>query len=46
MGVACVPGTSFFKEDVQDIVRLHFAKRDETLSEALERLSHIKEKMA
>ena len=46
VGVACVPGTSFFKEDVQDIVRLHFAKRDETLNEALERLSHIKEKMA
>ena len=46
VGVACVPGTSFFKEDVQDIVRVHFAKRDETLNEALDRLSHIKEKMA
>ena len=46
VGVAGVPGTSFFKEDVQDIVRLHFAKRDETLNEALDRLSHIKEKMA
>ena len=46
VGVACVPGTSFFKENVQDIVRVHFAKRDETLLEALDRLSHIKEKMA
>lgn len=46
VGVACVPGTSFFREDVQDIVRVHFAKRDETLNEALDRLSHIKEKMA
>ena len=46
VGVACVPGTSFFRENVQDIVRVHFAKRDETLNEALDRLSHIKEKMA
>ncbi|MBD5161005.1 MAG: aminotransferase class I/II-fold pyridoxal phosphate-dependent enzyme [Oscillibacter sp.] len=46
VGVAGVPGTSFFREDVQDIVRLHFAKGDETLNEALDRLSHIKEKMA
>ena len=46
VGVACVPGTSFFKENVQDIVRVHFAKKDETLYDALERLSHIKEKMA
>ena len=46
VGVACVPGSSFFKENVQNIVRLHFAKKDETLLEALDRLSHIKEKMA
>ena len=46
VGVSAVPGTSFFKEDVQNIVRLHFAKKDETLLEALDRLSHIKEKMA
>ncbi len=45
VGVACVPGTSFFKEDVRNIVRLHFAKKDETLNAALERLSRIKEKM-
>lgn len=46
VGVACVPGTSFFNEKVNNIVRLHFAKLDATLNEALERLSHIKEKMA
>ena len=46
VGVAAVPGTSFFMEDVRNIVRLHFAKKDETLLEALDRLSHMKEKMA
>ncbi|MCI9513454.1 MAG: aminotransferase class I/II-fold pyridoxal phosphate-dependent enzyme [Oscillospiraceae bacterium] len=46
VGVACVPGTSFFNENVQDIVRVHFAKKDETLYEALNRLSDIKKKMA
>ena len=46
VGVACVPGTSFFKEDVNNIVRMHFAKKDETLYEALNRLSDIKAKMA
>ena len=46
VGVACVPGTSFFMEDVNDIVRVHFAKKDETLYEALNRLADIKKKMA
>lgn len=46
VGVACVPGTSFFMEDVQNIVRVHFAKRDETLIEALNRLGELKSKMA
>ena len=41
VGVACVPGTSFFNEDVNNIVRVHFAKKDETLYEALERLSNL-----
>jgi len=46
VGVGAVPGTSFFSEpDVNNIVRLHFAKLDSTLNEALDRLSHIKEKM-
>lgn len=42
VGVACVPGTSFFREDVNHIVRMHFAKKDETLAAALERLSDIR----
>lgn len=44
VGVAAVPGSSFFKEDVNSFIRLHFAKNDETLIEALSRLSSIKEK--
>lgn len=46
VGVAVVPGSSFFMEDVPDIVRMHFAKKDKTLYEALNRLSDIKSKMA
>ena len=45
VGVAAVPGTSFFNEGVNDIVRLHFAKKDETLYEALNRLSDMKAKL-
>ena len=46
VGVGAVPGTSFFSEKgINNIVRLHFAKLDTTLNEALERLAHIKEKM-
>ena len=46
VGVAAVPGSSFFMENVPNIVRMHFAKKDETLYEALNRLSDIKSKMA
>ncbi len=45
VGVAAVPGSSFFKEDVNHLARFHFAKKDETLYEALERLSKIKDLM-
>ena len=45
VGVAAVPGSSFFREDVHHLVRFHFAKRDETLKEALSRLAHLKEKV-
>lgn len=41
VGVAAVPGSSFFKEDINHLVRFHFAKRDETLKAALDRLSEI-----
>ncbi|MBC5630724.1 pyridoxal phosphate-dependent aminotransferase [Clostridium sp. NSJ-6] len=42
IGVAAVPGSSFFKEDVNNYIRLHFAKKDETLKEALKRLERLK----
>jgi len=41
VGVGAVPGSSFFREDVNHLIRLHFAKRKETLQEALERLADI-----
>ncbi len=46
VGVACVPGSSFFKENVNNLVRVHFAKKDDTLYEALNRLNDLKNKMA
>lgn len=30
-----------FREDVRHLIRFHFAKRDETLTAALERLSEL-----
>ena len=45
VGVGAVPGSSFFREPVQHLIRLHFAKRDETLQAALERLAKIDEKI-
>ena len=45
VGVGAVPGSSFFREPVQHLIRLHFAKKDETLNEALERLSQIDKKI-
>ena len=45
VGVGAVPGSSFFREPVRHLIRFHFAKRDETLTEALDRLSAIREKM-
>jgi aminotransferase len=46
IGVAAVPGLSFFKEDIQNYIRFHFAKSNDTLTEALQRLEqlHIKAK--
>ena len=42
VGVAAVPGSSFFREPVDHLVRLHFAKKDETLYDALNRLENLK----
>ena len=41
VGVGAVPGSSFFKEDVNHLIRFHFAKQDNTLTEALNRLEKI-----
>ena len=45
VGVGSVPGSSFFKEPENRYVRLHFAKKDETLNESLNRLSEIRKKL-
>lgn len=41
--VAAVPGSSFFREDVNNLIRLHFARSEETLKEALKRLSKLRD---
>lgn len=41
--VGAVPGSSFFKENEQRYIRFHFAKKDETLYQAVENLSHLRE---
>lgn len=43
IGVAAVPGSSFFKEEVNHLIRLHFAREKETLDEALARLAKLQE---
>ena len=45
VGVGAVPGSSFFKEPVNHLVRLHFAKKDDTLNEALNRLADLRKKI-
>lgn len=45
VGVGAVPGSSFFREPVNHLIRLHFAKKDETLNEALNRLEGIRSKI-
>ena len=41
IGVAAVPGSSFFKEPVNNLIRLHFAKDEKTLEKALDCLSKL-----
>ena len=43
VGVAGVAGSSFFREPVQNMIRFHFAKREETLHAAGERLARLRE---
>ena len=42
VGVAAVPGSSFFREPVKNLIRFHFAKKEETLLAAGERLQKIR----
>lgn len=44
IGVAAVPGSSFFREPVNNLIRFHFAVREETLTIAGERLQKLKER--
>ena len=41
IGLAAVPGSSFFREDVNRYIRIHFAKGDDVLDEALSRLARL-----
>ena len=41
VGVAGVPGSSFFREPEPRYIRFHFAKREETLLAAGERLARL-----
>lgn len=45
VGVGAVPGSSFFREPVNHLIRLHFSKKEDTLSEALNRLESIRKKI-
>jgi aminotransferase len=46
VGVAAVPGSSFFSEPEHRYIRFHFAKKVETLVEAGKRLGRTREKWA
>lgn len=41
IGVAAVPGSSFFREPVNNLIRLHFAREEATIDEAIRRLSRM-----
>lgn len=44
IGVAAVPGSSFFREPVNHYIRFHFAKKESTLRDALGRLAKLKDR--
>ena len=46
VGVGAVPGSSFFREPVNHLIRMHFAKKAETLLEALNRLESLRKKIS
>jgi len=44
VGVAAVPGSTFFHEPVRHLIRFHFAKREETLAAAGKRLKTLRDR--
>jgi len=44
VGVAAVPGSSFFREPVHNLIRFHFAKKPETLEAAGQRLIGLRDR--
>jgi aminotransferase len=42
-GIAAVPGSSFFREPVHHLIRFHFAKKDETLRAAGEKILRLRD---
>ncbi len=43
IGVAAVPGSSFFREPINNYIRLHFAREESTLKEVIRRLTKMEE---
>ncbi|MDR3074837.1 MAG: aminotransferase class I/II-fold pyridoxal phosphate-dependent enzyme [Candidatus Methanoplasma sp.] len=44
-GIGAVPGSSFFHEDVNHLIRIHFAKSEPVLNAALDKLCKIRDVM-
>jgi aspartate/methionine/tyrosine aminotransferase len=42
VGVAAVPGSSFFHEPINHLIRLHFSRSEEILTETGRRLEKLK----
>ena len=45
VGVAGVPGSSFFREPVNHLVRLHFARDEKTIDDAVARLARLEDEV-
>ena len=41
IGVAAVPGSSFFREPINNLIRFHFARTEDILEEAIRRLHKL-----
>ncbi len=41
IGVAAVPGSSFFREPVNNLIRFHFARSEATIAECINRLAKL-----